>query len=1188
MKKNFYSLIVLIFLFALGVSMFGQEKTAKPLMKITVKDGKVVSAVPLDNSSNTDIASDTPYAEDNLTIISNGLEQNSQVSAPVRPDTILSPDRAAIQAKPQDPEMVVGTLEVSPGDPAEPGANPDEFFIKNDVIPKEAQEKVKKGQFLEAEIEPTSAVFDPETANVRYLQNDSRDVKENYVAQEADIRPEAAWELIYANDWEPAGPYDWNIYTGSGAADAYWIDNTYRASNGIWSLFCAGAGTAGVTPPANYPNDMDAWAVYGPFDLSDATMAEVDFELWLDAETNYDYFRYMVSVDGVNFEGWSATGTTSGWWSYVFDLTTVPVLGDVTGNDEVYFALQFESDYIVGREGAFVDEIEIWKYAQDVDLIATNLTHTPDPWNPGQSVTADLTELNTGTDPAQAHYSRLYLSENSTITTSDIQLGGDLYFGSIAAGGNQTVSETFTVPAVPDGFYYVGTILDIYNDCHETIESNTYYLSTMVEVITPTIDIDLYWTSLVVTTDLWSGGLSVTATLTEVNGGTGPAGGHYSRLYLSDNSTISTGDTQLGGDLYFSSIAAGGSQAVAESFSAPAMPSGTYYMGAIVDIYDDVAESDESNNINYRMGMINYDPDIDLYSTSIGLSTSAWVVGSPVTADLTEVNNGLDAAGAHYSRLYLSIDNTITTGDVQLGGDLYFSSIASGGSQTVGGHTFNVPNVAVGTYYVGNIVDIYDDVLETNEANNYAVRAGLVDIILPTFTINATVQPAGSGTVSGTGVYDLNQSASLLATPATGYEFVNWTESGSVVSTDESYVFTVTSDRNLVANFQLITLQVTTEVNPVEGGTAGGGGSYPYGSSVTLLAVPATGYEFVNWTESGSVVSTDESYVFTVTSDRNLVANFQLITLQVTTEVNPVEGGTAGGGGSYPYGSSVTLVATPATGYEFVNWTESGSEVSTQESYVITVTSDRNLVANFQLITLLVTTETNPVEGGTTSGGGSYPYGSSVTLLAVPSADYDFVNWTIADVEVATTLTYTFTVTENTVVRANFALMTLTVTVVADPVEGGTVTGGGEYLLGETAVLAAAPADGYAFYHWTNESNEVVSAENPYSFTVVENISLKGIFGNPNGIGESEMQNIGLYPNPVGDYLYVEFKVELSEAAVISLYDVSGKVLANYKGSHLFNDVLELKTSHLNPGIYFIKITDIDTGTRFTGKVIKR
>ena len=122
-----------------------------------------------------------------------------------------------------------------------------------------------------------------------------------------------------------------------------------------------------------------------------------------------------------------------------------------------------------------------------------------------------------------------------------------------------------------------------------------------------------------------------------------------------------------------------------------------------------------------------------LRSTSIFLSTSTWVVGSSVTSDLAEVNNGIDASGAHSSRLYLSDNNTITTGDVQLGGDLNFSSIAGGGSQTVSGHTFNAPDVADGTYWVGNIVDIYDDVVETDEANNYAVRSGQITSTHPAY-----------------------------------------------------------------------------------------------------------------------------------------------------------------------------------------------------------------------------------------------------------------------------------------------------------------------------------------------------------------------------------------------------------------------------------------------------------------------
>ena len=52
-------------------------------------------------------------------------------------------------------------------------------------------------------------------------------------------------------------------------------------------------------------------------------------------------------------------------------------------------------------------------------------------------------------------------------------------------------------------------------------------------------------------------------------------------------------------------------------------------------------------------------------------------------------------------------------------------------------------------------------------------------------------------------------------------------------------------------------------------------GSYLEGETCTLTATPNGGYEFLNWTENGTVVSTDAEYSFTVTSNRLLVARFR-------------------------------------------------------------------------------------------------------------------------------------------------------------------------------------------------------------------------------------------------------------------------------------------------------------------------
>lgn len=78
----------------------------------------------------------------------------------------------------------------------------------------------------------------------------------------------------------------------------------------------------------------------------------------------------------------------------------------------------------------------------------------------------------------------------------------------------------------------------------------------------------------------------------------------------------------------------------------------------------------------------------------------------------------------------------------------------------------------------------------------------------------------------------------------------------------------------------------------------------------------------------------------------------------ITVSANPAEAGTVTGAGEYEEGTEVTLTATPAEGYEFVNWTENEAEVSTDAEYTFEVLADRALVANFTEVVVEPTTET--------------------------------------------------------------------------------------------------------------------------------------------------------------------------------------------------------------------------------------
>ena len=79
------------------------------------------------------------------------------------------------------------------------------------------------------------------------------------------------------------------------------------------------------------------------------------------------------------------------------------------------------------------------------------------------------------------------------------------------------------------------------------------------------------------------------------------------------------------------------------------------------------------------------------------------------------------------------------------------------------------------------------------------------------------------------------------------------------------------------------------------------------------------------------------------------------ITYTITATANPTEGGTITGANTYDQGATCTLTATANEGYNFVNWTKDGVEVSTEAIYSFTVTEAGAYVANFEEVTTMVT-----------------------------------------------------------------------------------------------------------------------------------------------------------------------------------------------------------------------------------------
>jgi len=89
---------------------------------------------------------------------------------------------------------------------------------------------------------------------------------------------------------------------------------------------------------------------------------------------------------------------------------------------------------------------------------------------------------------------------------------------------------------------------------------------------------------------------------------------------------------------------------------------------------------------------------------------------------------------------------------------------------------------------------------------------------------------------------------------------------------------------------------------------------------------------------------------------------------------------------------------------------------------VFNIAGSRTLTANYTPIPYTVSVSSNPLLGGTTTGGGIFNSGTSVLVTATPNIGYTFTNWTEGGNIVSTIAVYPFTLTGNRTLVANIPI----------------------------------------------------------------------------------------------------------------------------------------------------------------------
>ena len=331
------------------------------------------------------------------------------------------------------------------------------------------------------------------------------------------------------------------------------------------------------------------------------------------------------------------------------------------------------------------------------------------------------------------------------------------------------------------------------------------------------------------------------------------------------------------------------------------------------------------------------------------------------------------------------------------------------------------------------------------------------------------------------GTHEEGTTCTLTATPNIGYTFVNWTEDDEIVSTEATFSFIVNKDASLVANFTLNNYEVMVTTIPVEGGSVTIDGSsnineffydFEDGTSQgwTFLQGP-NGDSPDNWMHCTNY----NAYDFSTGYGHNASDGFMISEsyVQNTTPVHPdnylvspqiVLGGSINfwatnlenNYGAEHFAVDVSTDGnTDAEDFTTVQeWTlpteRTGGTRSIDDGVWYEYTVDLSAFSGLGYVAihhfdcyeqwLLCVDDITIVEGLTGTYSNTYNHGEPCTLTATANEGYTFVNWTEDDEIVSTEATYSFEVTDDRNLVANFTQNSYEVTVTTVPVKGGTIT----------------------------------------------------------------------------------------------------------------------------------------------------
>ena len=239
---------------------------------------------------------------------------------------------------------------------------------------------------------------------------------------------------------------------------------------------------------------------------------------------------------------------------------------------------------------------------------------------------------------------------------------------------------------------------------------------------------------------------------------------------------------------------------------------------------------------------------------------------------------------------------------------------------------------------------------------------------------------------------------------------------------------------------------------------------------------------------------------------------------RVTLVPSPEEGGIIGCSGSaivpdensdgfrfqFEAGSRVELYAKPVQGYHFKGWKEfhTNEIMSISPNWSFTIKKDMDLIGVFEkdeapIEQFYINVNADPANAGYVVGAGTFPKGTRHSITAAAIQGYHFTHWTDSlNRIVSTNLQYDLVVEKDETYTAHFELDApvieeYNVTIITNPADKGSVSGGGTYKSGQTAIIVPSPVEGWAVDTVTASGGNLVNNSNgTYSIVVTRDLTI--------------------------------------------------------------------------------------------------